>query len=129
MAKTKDKTKGKAQNAASEENENERGYSWLQEFRYGRTISVEFFKHNAWLLLVLVVAVIALIGLRYQTKTKMAEIKRLNTELQRAESYKLQQKANYMSLIRETEMRRLVREKGLSLEFQEQPPYELMIDD
>ena len=99
--------------------------SWLNELRYGRSISVEFFKSNAWLLLIIVVAVIALIGLRYKTKTKMSEIKRLNTELTRAESEKLQEKSAYMSLIRETEMRRMVREKGLPLEFQEQPPYEL----
>ena len=91
------------------------GYSWVNEFRYGRSISVEFFKNNAWP-----------IGLRYKTKTKMSEIKRLNTELARAESYKLQEKAAYMSLIRETEMRRMVREKGLPLEFQEQPPYEII---
>lgn len=94
--------------------------------RYGRSISVDFFKNNAWLLVIIVVAVIALIGLRYQTKTKMQEIKKLNAELSRAESYKLQEKAAYMSLIRETEMRRMVREKGLSLEFQEQPPFEII---
>jgi hypothetical protein len=114
--------------AAKKKKENKGGYSWVNEFRYGRSISVEFFKSNAWLLLIIVVAVIGLIGLRYKTKTKMSEIKRLNTELARAESNKLQEKAAYMSLIRETEMRRMVREKGLPLEFQEQPPYEL-IDD
>lgn len=102
------------------------GYSWLQELRYGRSISVEFFKHNAWLLLIIIVAVIALIGLRYQTKTKMVEIKRLNRELSKAESNKLQEKSAYMSLIRETEMRKMVRDKGLPLEFQEQPPYEII---
>ncbi len=114
--------------AAKKKKENKGGYSWVNEFRYGRSISVEFFKSNAWLLLIIVVAVIGLIGLRYKTKTKMSEIKRLTTELARAESNKLQEKAAYMSLIRETEMRRMVREKGLPLEFQEQPPYEL-IDD
>lgn len=105
-----------------------KNHSWVNELRYGRSISVEFFKNNAWLLIIIVVAVIALIGLRYKTKTKMVEIKRLNMELSRAESEKLQEKSAYMSLIRETEMRRMVREKGLPLEFQEQPPYEL-IDD
>ena len=105
--------KGKSQN------------TWLNELRYGRSISVEFFKSNAWLLLIIVVAVIALIGLRYKTKTKMSKIKSLTTELQRAESRKLQEKSLYMSLIRETEMKRLVHEKGLALEFQEQPPYEI----
>ena len=79
-------------------------------------------------MLVILVSVIALIGLRYKTKTRMAEIRKLNTELERAESNKLQEKSNYMTLIRESEMKRLVKEKGLALEFQEQPPYEI-IDD
>lgn len=101
------------------------GSSWLNELRYGRSLSIEFFKQNAWLLLMIVVTMIALMGLRYKTKTKMAEIKKLNTELQRVESEKLQEKASYMSLIRETEMKKMVRQRGLDLEFQEQPPYQL----
>ncbi len=117
--------KEKRKKAATEAKPKGNGYSWVNELRYGRSISVEFFKSNAWLLLIFVVAVIALMGLRYKTKTRMEEIKRLNVELQRAESAKLQEKASYMSLIRETEMRRLVKEKGLPLEFQEAPPYQL----
>lgn len=102
--------------------------SWVSEMRQGRMISVEFFKNNAWLLTIIIVAVLALIGLRYKTKTKMAEITKLNNELSKAESNKLKEKAEYMSLIRETNMRKMVRERGLALEFQEQPPYEI-IDD
>lgn len=117
---TTSKKKGKKEVGKKKSN------GWLNELRYGRSISVEFFKTNAWLLIIIVVVVIALIGLRYKTKTKMAEIKRLNIELTRAESLKLQEKSAYMSLIRETEMRRMVREKGLPLEFQEQPPYEII---
>ncbi|MDE7495541.1 MAG: hypothetical protein K2M67_01700 [Muribaculaceae bacterium] len=101
----------------------------LEDMRYGRSVSLEFFRHNAWLLLIIVVIMLSLIGLRYKTKTKMAQIKTLNAELEQAESSKLQEKAAYMSLIRETEMRRLVEEKGLGLEFQEQPPYEILTDE
>ncbi|MBD5357918.1 MAG: hypothetical protein HDR88_13070 [Bacteroides sp.] len=101
---------------------------WVAEMRLGQSLSVEFFRRNAWLLMVFIVAILSLMGLRYKTKTKMAEIKKLTLELQRAESSKLQEKAAYMSLIRETEMRRLVEEKGLGLEFQEYPPYELILD-
>ncbi len=103
--------------------------SWVSDVRYGQSLSVEFFKRNAWLLMVFVVAMLSLMGLRYKTKTRMEEIKKLTNELQIAESSKLQEKAAYMSLIRETEMKRLVEEKGLGLEFQEQPPFELIIDD
>lgn len=100
----------------------------MNDMRFGRSLSLEFFRQNAWLLLIFVVAIIALMGLRYKTKTKMEEIKHLTVELQRAESSKLQEKAAYMSLIREAEMKKLVNEKGLGLQFQEFPPYELVID-
>lgn len=101
----------------------------VNDMRYGRSLSLEFFRNNAWLLMIFVVAIIALMGLRYKTKTKMEEIKSLSVELQRAESSKLQEKAAYMSLIREAEMKRLVEEKGLPLQFQEFPPYELVLEE
>lgn len=97
----------------------------MSEIRAGKSVSLEFFKAHAWLMIVFIVAVISLMGLRYKTKTKMAEIKKLTVELRRAESTKLSEKASYMTLIRETEMKKMVAEKGLDLQFQEQPPYEL----
>lgn len=100
----------------------------MNDMRYGRSLSLEFFSNNAWILMFFVVIIIALMGLRYKTKTKMEEIKELNVELQRAQSSKLQEKASYMSLIREAEMKKLVDEKGLGLQFQELPPYELLIN-
>ena len=79
-------------------------------------------------MIIFVVVVISLMGLRYKTKTRMTEIQQLSIALQRAQNAKLQEKASYMSLIRETEMRRMVNEKGLDLVFQDQPPYELTDD-
>lgn len=95
--------------------------------RYGQTVSIDFFKRNAWLLLVIMTAIISVMGLRYRTKTRMSEIKQLNVELQRAESEKLQEKANYMTLIRETELTKLMNEKKLGLRYQEEPPVEVEI--
>lgn len=97
----------------------------MSDIRYGRSVSAGFFRQNAWLLVAFLAAVLSLMGLRYKTKSKMAEIKTLTTELEKAQSSKLQEKSMYMSLIRETEMKRLVSEKGLGLEFREEPPYEL----
>lgn len=102
--------------------------SWFKNIQYGRSVSVDFFKANAWMIVLFLVMIIALIGLRYKTKTKMAEIQQLEIELRRAESNKLQEKALYMSLIRETEMVKMVKEKNLNLEYQEQPPYKLTKD-
>ncbi len=114
---------------AKKNNKQKSKRGWISELRYGRSLSIEFFRANAWLMFLFVVAIIALIGLRYKTKTKMGEIKQLTIELQRAESRKLQEKSLYMSLIRESEMVKMVREKNLNLEFQEQPPYELTDDE
>lgn len=122
MAKDKEKKEPK------KKKEEKKHHGWMSELRYGRSISLEFFKTHAWLMLVFLVAVISLMGLRYKTKTKMVEIKKLTVELQRAESVKLAEKANYMTLIRESEMKKMVAEKGLDLQFQEQPPYELKME-
>ncbi len=70
----------------AEKSKNKQKRGWMSELRYGRSLSIDFFKANAWLMLLFVVAILALIGLRYKTKTKMAEIKQLTVELQRAES-------------------------------------------
>ena len=94
----------------------------------GRGVPIQFFKKNAWLLIITIISVISLIGMRYSTQSKMQQINELNTELKRAESDKLHHKSLYMSLIRETEMQRLIDEKNLNLYFQEQPPYENIND-
>ena len=107
---------------------NEGGSSWVSDLRYGQTVSVSFFRKNAWLLMIFIAVVLALMGMRYKTKTKMAEIQKLEKELVRAQSEKLKEKAAYMSLIRETEMLRLVQKNNMGLVFQEQPPYEIDLE-
>ncbi len=92
------------------------------EIRYGQAVSLGFFKRNAWIIIGILTALVAVMGLRYRTKARMTEIKQLNKELQRAESYKLQEKALYMTLIRETELTKLTAEKNLGLKYQEEPP-------
>ena len=102
---------------------------WIREMRYGEAVPIDFFTQNAWILIIFLVAILSLIGLRYKTKTKMEEIKSLTHKLELVQSAKLQEKAEYMTLIRETEMRRLVTEKNLGLIFQEQPPYEIELSN
>ena len=62
MAKKKENT-----GTSKKGKEKGNGYSWINELRYGRTLSLELFKQNSWLLLIFVVAIIALMGLRYKT--------------------------------------------------------------
>lgn len=131
--KVKKKRTGKsaAKSKASEKGTRARkaAADWFSDMRYGKTVSVSFFKNNAWLLIIFIAIVLALMGMRYKTKTKMEEIKKLEKELVQSESDKLREKAAYMSLIRETEMMRLVNKNHLGLIFQEQPPYEITLYD
>ena len=57
-----------------------------QNLRGGRGVSIEFFRRHGWLLSILLVVVLSLMGLRYKTQTRMVEIKRLNQQLERAQS-------------------------------------------
>lgn len=131
MAETKTtKRKKSASKGKAKKKGNNLGHTasgWFSDFRYGQTVSVNFFKNNAWLLLIFIVIVLALMGMRYKTKTKMEEIKKLEKELVQSETEKLREKSAYMTLIRETEMLRLVKKNNLGLVFQEQPPYEITL--
>lgn len=100
----------------------------FRELWYGRGVSVNYFRQHAWLIVLMVGAIVVLIGARYRTKTSMMQIKQLQIELQQAENTKLDEKARYMSLIRETDMVKRVDEAHLGLVFQEEPPYELKVD-
>lgn len=117
----KKKTEGKKEKAHSKR--------ILEDMRFGRSISIEFIRYNAWLLLVFLIAIISLMGLRYKTKTGMEQIKKLKAELTRAESVKLKEKAEYMSLIRESEMKRLIEEKNMNLYFLEEPAEEVIVTE
>lgn len=97
------------------------------DIRYGKSISVNFFKKHAWLIIAFITVVVALTGLRYKTKTQLMEITSLKKELHLQESNKLREKAKYMSLIREAEMQRLVNQHQMNLHFQDEPPYELKV--
>lgn len=102
---------------------------FIDTMRSGRGISLNYLRKNAWLLVAIIVAVLSLMGLRYKTKTRMVEIKKLNKELVSAESDKLREKQLYMTLIRQSRMNELVRKNNLGLIHQEQPPYEIDLSD
>lgn len=97
--------------------------TWYRPFTEGRPLSLDFFVRHAWFIIVSLILVLALIGQRYRNLTHMREINKLEKELAQAESEQINAKAKYMSLIRENEMRRLVTEHHLGLDYQDKPPY------
>ena len=127
MAKKSTLAKGKEKQKKGSSPPHSHNSGWVSDLRYGRSVSLDTFRKNVWLLVPLIAVILALMGLRYKTKSRMEQIRTLTTELKRAESSKLQEKAQYMSLIRETEMLRLVEENHLGLVFREDPPVEIPV--
>jgi hypothetical protein len=121
------KATGAAKTTAAKRKKKNNRNLW-RTFKDGRALSLSFFKRNGWLIILVMVAVIWLISQRYSNQSKMQQIKQLERELKHAESDKLDAKSDYMTLIRENEMRTLMRENHLDLDYQEQPPYIIPAD-
>lgn len=115
-AKTEDKAKKKRKGKSI-------SHGNMRTIIDGRVVSIELFKRHGWFILIAVVSIIALIGQRYSNLTKLERIKELNAELELNTSIQINEKAEYMSLIRENEMRKLLKQRHLDLDYQEQPPY------
>ncbi len=96
--------------------------------RNGENLSIDFLRDNGWFIIVATIIMLIIIGMRYRTQTLQKEIENLNSQLRAAESEMMTEKQKYMSQIRETRMLELVRQNGLGLIHQEQPPYEIQAD-
>ena len=100
----------------------------ITDIRKGRGVSSDFFRRNGWLIIFFTVVILVLTGMRYRTKVYMRQIKNLRTELKQAENERIEEKALYMSLIRETDMVELARKYDLGLGFPVKPPYVLDLE-
>ena len=91
----------------------------------GRIFSLEFFKRN-WVYVVFVVAMaLAYIGNKFACQSSIQELLTLNTDLANAQTDLVKASADYNSMIRESEMVKLMNARHLGLSAPEDPPYEL----
>lgn len=100
----------------------------VADVRKGRIVSLDFFRRNGWLIIFFTVVILVLIGMRYRTRVYMTNINKLRVELKKAQNDCLEQKATYMSLIREKDMVELTQRHNLGLVFTDKPPYLLKPD-
>lgn len=107
---------------------NQRGRRFFRNIKKGRGVSSDFFRRHGWLIIFFTVVILVLIGIRYRTRVYMSEIKTLRQELKHAQNKCIEEKALFMSLIREHDMVELAREHNLGLGFPVQPPYQLTED-
>jgi hypothetical protein len=92
----------------------------------GRIFSLEFFKRN-WVYVVFVMAMaLAYIGNKFACQSSIQELLTLQkTDLVNAQTDLVSSSAKYNSMIRESEMVKLINERHLGLTPPLDPPYEL----
>lgn len=91
----------------------------------GRFFSLDFFKRNAVYIIALVVMTLAYIANKFVCQSSMQEVLNLKVELANAQTDLVNASADYNSMILESEMTKLMREKHLGLTAPDDPPYEL----
>jgi hypothetical protein len=88
----------------------------------GRFFSLDFFKRNAVYIVALVIMALAYIANKYVCQRSMEEVISLRTELANAQTDLVNSSARYNSMIRESEMTKLMRERHLGLTAPTDPP-------
>lgn len=103
----------------------EKSENIFQRILNGKLVSYRFFTRN-WVYITIFVGIfIVYISSRYRVQTQLAEIMKLEMDLNNAETEKVKASAIYNSSIREPEMRRLIDSMKLELAMPERPPYDL----
>lgn len=91
----------------------------------GRFLSLDFFKRNAVYIIALVIMALAYIANKFVCQSSMEEVIQLKTELANAQTDLVDASARYNSMIRESEMTKLMQEKHIGLTAPQEPPYRL----
>lgn len=91
----------------------------------GRFFSLDFFKRNAVYIIALVIMTLTYIANKFVCQSSMEEVIALKVDLANAETDLVNSSAKYNSMIRESEMVKLMREKRINLTAPKDPPYQL----
>lgn len=117
-------TNDKKKSSTAKNKKNKAGKMFVQAMR-GRLISTDFFSRH-WITITLVVLMfIWYMTNNYECKTSMETIQKLEKRLEIVKTERIREQSMYMSRIRESSMRQLVKRHRLDLEIQDTPPYKI----
>lgn len=91
----------------------------------GRFISTDFFSRHWISVALLVLMFVWYITNKYECQTSMETIQKLEKQLEIVRTERVREQSRYMSRIRESAMRDLVRRNRLDLEVQDTPPFKI----
>jgi len=106
-------------------NKNSRGNRVGKNIVQGRLFSLNFFKRYGVYVVGIILMFLAYISNKFEYQSRMQEVMNLKTELANAQTDCVNASANYNSMIRESQMKQLVRYHHIDLTAPEQPPYRL----
>lgn len=115
-----------AENSEGEKKQEKQG-NFLKEVLSG-IIADKVILKNLWYFIFLTILGALYIGNRFHAEKITRETSRLSREVRDLRAEALSTSANLMSVSRQSEVYRLVREKGLGLEELKTPPYRLIVD-
>jgi cell division protein FtsL len=116
-----------AEGKKGEDNRKKTG-SFLKELLSGSMVTEKIILKNLWYVLLITLLAAIYIGNRFHAEKITRETTRLQRELKELRSESLATSAELMYISRQSEVLRLVREKGLNLEEMKSPPYKLLVD-
>jgi hypothetical protein len=102
--------------------------SFVKELLSGILVSEKIILKNIWYIILLTIMGAVYIGNRFHAEKITRETTRLSREVKDLKAEALSTSANLMSVSRQSEVFRMVREYGLGLEELKTPPYRLIVN-
>lgn len=102
--------------------------SFVKELLSGILVSDKIILRNIWYIILLTILGAIYIGNRFNAEKITRQTARLSREVRDLKAEALSTSANLMKVSKQSEVFRMVREKGLGLEELKTPPYKLIID-
>ena len=102
--------------------------SFMKELLSGSMITEKIILKNLWYVLLLTLLAAIYIGNRFHAEKITRETDRLQREVRDLRAESLSTSASLMYISRQSEVYRLVKERGLNLEELKSPPYKLLVD-
>lgn len=108
--------------------EKTRSGSFMKELLSGSMVTEKIILNNLWYVLLLTLLAAVYIGNRFHAEKITRETTRLQREVKELRAESLATSADLMYISRQSEVYRLVKEKGLDLEELKAPPYRLLVE-
>jgi cell division protein FtsL len=102
--------------------------SFIKELLSGSMITEKIILKNLWYVLLVTLLAAIYIGNRFHAERITRETTKLQQEVRELRAESLSTSASLMFISRQSEVQRLVKEKGLNLEELKTPPYKLLVD-